>query len=67
MERSEERLVLTVPEVAKRLGLGRNAAYALVRTKGFPAIRIGKHIRVPVAALERWLEEQVRTQGGGAA
>ena len=68
VERREEpqRLVLTVPEAARRLGIGRNQAYALARSGRIPAIRLGRRLLVPAAALERWLEEQAR-QGGGAA
>lgn len=63
----EQRLTLTVPEVARLLGLGRNQTYALARAGRLPVIRLGKRLLVPRAALERWLEEQARVQGGGAA
>lgn len=52
---------LTVPEVAVRLRISRTAAYQLARrwldgdlTDGIPAVRIGRSIRVPAAAFERW-------------
>jgi excisionase family DNA binding protein len=52
---------LTVPEVARRLKISRTAAYQLARrwldghvTDGIPAVRIGRSIRVPAAAFERW-------------
>ena len=38
------------------LGIGRNRAYELMNTKGFPSVRISsRRIIVPVAALEDWL------------
>lgn len=63
----QQRLTLTVPEVATRLGIGRNQAYALARAGRLPVIRIGKRFLVPVVALERWLEEQTRVGGSGDA
>ena len=51
------RLTLTVPEAGCVLGVGRNAAYQAARTGDIPTIRIGKRILVPVAALERMLEQ----------
>jgi hypothetical protein len=52
---------LTVPEAGRRyFGLGRNASYSAARRGDIPTIRIGKLLRVPVAAMERKLEEAGR-------
>lgn len=48
-------LVLSVPELAKVLGIGRNAAYALVNSGEIRSIRIGKNIRIPQSALMDFL------------
>ena len=40
-------LTLTAPEVSEALGISRAAAYELVRSKGFPHMRIGTRILVP--------------------
>jgi excisionase family DNA binding protein len=53
---SGERLTLTVPEVAARLGLSRNGAYEAVATGQIPSIRVGRRVLVPRAALDRMLE-----------
>lgn len=53
----DERLTLTVPEVAERLGLSRNGAYDAVAAGQIPAIRIGRRVLVPRAALQRMLEQ----------
>lgn len=52
---------LTVEEAARVLRIGRNAAYEQTRLfeetggqKGIPVIRVGRLMRVPRAALERW-------------
>jgi excisionase family DNA binding protein len=51
-----ERQTLTIPEVAKLLGIGRNQAYEAVRRGEIPVIRLGKRLLVPMRALERKLE-----------
>ena len=55
----DKRLCLTVPEVAKLLGISRNYCYELVRRGIIPSIRLGKRILIPRAALEKMLEEGV--------
>ena len=52
---SEHPPILTVPEIAKRLRIGRTSAYRLCEDPGFPAIRVRGQIRVPVEALESWM------------
>lgn len=46
-----------MPEVARRLGIGRNAAYAAVQRGEIPSRRIGRRIIVPRVAFEKWLAE----------
>lgn len=48
-------LALTVKEVAKLLGISRNTAYRLIRSKRLRSIRVGRQIRVPRSALEDYL------------
>jgi excisionase family DNA binding protein len=55
MEDKAERKTLTVPEVAKLLGIGRNQAYEAAKRGEIPTIRIGKRILVPLVALEQKL------------
>jgi excisionase family DNA binding protein len=50
--RSSQRLVITVPEAAKQLGIGRNQAYEAAQKGQIPALRIGRRLVVPVSALE---------------
>lgn len=47
--------VLTVPEAAKLLRVGRNQCYEAIARGELHAIRVGRSIRVPRAALERLL------------
>ena len=55
-------LTLTVPEVGGVLGLSRAKAYDLVRSEGFPSMRIGTRILVPRNKLIRWIDEQTEAQ-----
>ncbi len=55
-----ERMALRANEVAKILGLGRSKVYELIQRGDLPVLRIGRSVRVPQAALERWIEQ--RTQ-----
>jgi excisionase family DNA binding protein len=52
--------LLTVPEAAELLRIGRNTAYALIAARQLPHVRLGRTLRVPRAALERWLAETTR-------
>ncbi|MBT9171975.1 MAG: hypothetical protein DDT21_00351 [Syntrophomonadaceae bacterium] len=51
-----DRLVYSVQEAAKLLGINAITVYNLARTENFPALRIGRRIVIPKAALERWLD-----------
>ena len=51
-------LTLTAQEVGEALGIPRAAAYELVRSKGFPHIRIGTRILVPKDKFIQWIEDQ---------
>lgn len=53
-----EKLVLSVPEAAKVLGISAPKAYELVKSKGFPTIVVGKRLLVSAKGLERWIEKQ---------
>lgn len=46
------------PEVMHVTGLGRTTIYKLIATGEIPSVRIGRAVRVPAAALQRWLEER---------
>jgi excisionase family DNA binding protein len=50
-----ERLVYTVPEAGRLLGLSRNAAYEAAKRGDIPTLRIGRLLLVPKIALHRML------------
>lgn len=62
-----ERLTISVPEAARRLGIGRNQGYECARRGEIPTIRLGKRLLVPLAAFEAMLavrskQEMVATE-----
>ena len=50
--------MLNANEVADILGIARNSAYNLMRSKGFPTIHIGRRMVVPKDKLIEWIENQ---------
>lgn len=56
---SDEKLTLSVDEMAAMLGISRPVAYELSKKEGFPAIRVSeRRIIIPVESLKRWLVKQ---------
>ena len=51
--------MLSVPQVADVLGIGRANAYELVKGKDFPSLNIGSRIVVPKDKFIAWVEEKV--------
>jgi len=58
-------LLLRTGEVGKLLGLGRSKVFAMPAAGQLPAIRIGRSVRVPRLALDRWIEERTRQAASG--
>ncbi len=48
--------ILTISQVAKALGIGQKAAYALVKENKLGAIYIGRTIKVPKFSLEEFVK-----------
>lgn len=55
-------LMLSVPEVGEVLGISRAGAYELVRSKGFPKVKIGNRIVIPKDRFIQWIEEQTEVE-----
>ena len=60
---TDDRLLLRIPEAAARLGLGRSTVYELVQRGELPVVRVGRAVRVPLAALQHWVERQTDETG----
>ena len=51
-------LTVSVAEAAQMLGISTWLYYERVKTGDVPYVKIGRRIRVPLAQLERFLEQQ---------
>lgn len=60
-------LLLTVREAAKLMNIGRDMTYALVAEGRIPSIRLGRHIRIPRAALIDHLRKEAERACGEAS
>lgn len=49
-------LALSAEDVAQVLGISRAQAYNLMRSKGFPTLKIGKRMTVPKNKLIEWID-----------
>ena len=50
-------LMLSAPEVAEVLGISRAGAYDLVRSAGFPHMKLGNRILVPKNKFIKWIDD----------
>jgi excisionase family DNA binding protein len=51
-------LLLTMIEAARVLSVGRTTMYALVGAGAIEVVRIGRSVRVPVEALQAFVDQQ---------
>jgi len=52
-----EKMTISVQELAEQMGISLPKAYELTRTQGFPVIRVGARVLIPVLDFRRWLTE----------
>ena len=52
---TEEKLLLTVDEAARQLGIGRSHAYAFVMRGELPSVKLGKSRRIVASALAEFV------------
>ena len=53
---------ISVQELSAQMGISLPKAYELVKTPGFPTIRIGTRILIPVDGFKAWL--RTKSKGG---
>jgi len=53
-----ERTTMSVQELSAQMGISLPKAYELVKTPGFPTLRIGARILIPIDAYKEWLMKQ---------
>ncbi len=60
---SNERLVLTVEEARRLIGLSRGLMYDAIHRGEIPSIRIGRRILIPRVALQQMIEGKPNQKG----
>ena len=50
-----EKTTMSVQELSSQMGISLPKAYELVKAPGFPSIRIGTRILIPIDAFREWL------------
>ncbi len=50
-----EKSTISVQELAAQMGISLPKAYELVKQPGFPTLRIGTRILIPVEGFKEWL------------
>lgn len=53
-----DRLAFSITEAATAVGVSRPTLYRWMSLPGFPVVRVGKVVRIPVRAFENWLDHQ---------
>lgn len=50
--------LIDIPEVAKRLSIGRTKVYELIKRDGLPSVKLGNATRVSLTSLQKWIEQR---------
>ncbi len=58
-------MVLTAAETARALRIGRSRVYVLIRAGVLPAVHLGRQVRVPEVALQKFVKSGGRRLAGG--
>ena len=53
-----EKSTMSVQELSAQMGISLPKAYELVKAEGFPVLKVGTRILIPVEGFRRWLAEQ---------
>jgi excisionase family DNA binding protein len=61
-----EKVLLTVPEAAERLGVGRSFLYSVIQRGDIDTVKLGRARRVPVIELNRYVDRLRELQSAGA-
>lgn len=54
--------ILKVPDIQKHLGISKNRAYELIKTKTFPKIQIGHRYYIPENEYEIWISKNIKNK-----
>lgn len=53
-------LLVRVEEAARILSLGRSTVYEMINTGELPSVKRGAARRIPLAAIEKWVADQIQ-------
>ncbi len=67
MENKIEKLVVKPSEAFEMMSISRSKGYAMLASGEIRSIRFGRNIRVPVAALQEYIERKLAEQTSDAA
>lgn len=56
--------LLTSRQAAEMLNIGERSLWTMRQTGQLPFVKIGKSVRIPVAAIDKWIADQQHTVGG---
>lgn len=56
-----EKTTMSVAELSMQMGISLPKAYELVKQPGFPTIRVGTRILIPVDGFQEWLKKNSQT------
>ncbi len=54
--------MLTAKDIQRIFHMGKNTAYALMNSKGFPTLRINERLFVSPDALQKWINDNTGQQ-----
>lgn len=60
METNDDRLLYRPAEAFRLTGVSRSQGYALIASREWPSIRIGKAIRIPAELLRAWIDRKLK-------
>jgi excisionase family DNA binding protein len=58
-----ERVLITPAEAAEVLGISVRTVYRVIRRGDLPVVRVGRCPRIPVKAMNRWVDSQLAEFG----
>ena len=59
-----EKITISVQELAEQMGISLPKAYELTKSAGFPVIRVGTRVLIPLAEFQRWLTNNANRREG---
>lgn len=63
----DSKLMYTIPEAAKALGLGRSTVYELIDAGALMRVKVGTRALVPAEALRAYVERLIAAQASAAS